>query len=133
MNNDAIIISRSVVNLNNHQRLNQHHLASLRPSRTIVERNGKQFLTEFKERMERRYVQISDENTGRLRLFEVTDYIPSKTVRSVRYNSQFPLQNGTSRNSFQSHQRLALPSISNNRTRTETPSNLLNFSNLSKF
>ena len=66
-----------------------HRRPVLRPIPT--EHNGKQYLTEFRERIERRYVRIFDENLGQVRFFEVTDYIPSKRIqllRSSRPNTQ---------------------------------------------
>jgi hypothetical protein len=138
MNNDVFIVSRSTMNLNNHRRLNGNHLSSFRPNRSIVERNGKQFLTEVKERMERRYVEVFDETTGRMRLFEVTDYIPSRTVRAMKPNVHFQSQNGISRNplppNFSSNHRPPLSSMPNNQTEpTITPSNLVDFNGLSKY
>lgn len=93
MNKDARIVYRSVVNLNPHRRINNRQLSSFEPQRSIVERNGKQFVTELKERMERRHVQVFDETTGRMRLFEVLDYIPSRVVRSAKNNPQLQPQN----------------------------------------
>ena len=93
MNKDPRIVYRSVVNLNHRQRMNNQLLSSFEPQRSIVERNGKQFVTEFKERMERRHVQVFDETTGRMRLFEVVDYIPSRVVRSAKSNPQIQSQN----------------------------------------
>lgn len=78
MHGEATVIARAVLELNQHRRPTKPTF-----SRTIVERNGKQYLTEMKERIERRYVQIFDENLGRMRLFEVTDYIPTRTVRPL--------------------------------------------------
>ncbi len=134
-NSDPIVISRSVINLDNHRRLNDNHLSSFRPSRSIVERNGKQFLTETKERMERRYVQVFDETTGQMRLFEVTDYIPSRTVRSIRANPQFQSQNGFSRNPLPSRFPLNnRPPMPNNRLDSaKSSSNLINFNGSSKY
>ena len=88
MNNDAVVMRRSIINLNKHQRLNNHQLTLTPPNRSIVERNGKQFLYRIKERMERRYVQVFDETRGQMRLFEVTDYIPTRTVRPLRHKPQ---------------------------------------------
>jgi hypothetical protein len=128
MNRDAMVVAHSVSNLN-------HRSSSFRPNRTIVERNGKQFVTEFKERMERRYVQVFDETTGRMRLFEVTDFIPSKTIRSIRNHRQAQIQNGPSRNIATSNPssdpRSARPPSANSRREAATQSNLLDFSDLS--
>ncbi len=126
MSKDASIIYRSVTNLNHHRRTNNHQLSSFGPSRSIVERNGKQFITEMKERMERRHVQVFDETTGQMRLFEVTDYIPSRIVRSMRIHPQ----NNTS--SFNNHS--VLPAITYNPTEpTKSSTNLVDFNGLSEF
>ncbi len=134
MNNDAFVIRRSFVNLNKHQRLNNNQLAISPPTRSIVERNGKKFLSELKERMERRYVQVFDENRGYMRLFEVTDYIPTRTVRSVNNNSQFQSRNNPSRNfmstGYPVNQRPSFRDTYNTRTK---PSNLLDFQGLSNY
>ena len=132
MNNDAFVIRRSIVNLNVHQRLNNKQLALSPQSRSIVERNGKQFLAELKERMERRYVEVFDEYTGQMRLFEVTDYIPSRSVRSIKKSPQFQ-----SRNMFPTRppvdQRHAFQNTPNGLSEPATPSNLRDFRNLSKY
>lgn len=77
---DATVIARTVIDFNSQRRAPKQLFPS---SRTIVERNGKQFRTEIKERIERRYVQIFDENLGRMRFFEVTDYIPTRIIQPV--------------------------------------------------
>ena len=102
MNGDARIVYRSVTNLNHHRRMDNRQLSSFEPQSSIVERNGKQFVTEIKQRMERRHVQIFDETTGRMRLFEVLDYIPSRVVRSAKSNPQIPPQNTDNRSSHSS-------------------------------
>jgi hypothetical protein len=131
MNSDATVISRSTINLKN------NHFSSFRPNRSIVERNGKQFFTELNERMERRYVQVFDEMTGRMRLFEVTDYIPSRIVRPMRANPQFSSQNRASRtplpSRFSLNNHSALPSMPTGRTEPSAPSNLVDFNGLSKY
>jgi hypothetical protein len=133
MNKDVNIIYRSVTNLNHHRRTNNNQLSLFGPNRSIVERNGKQFVTEMKERIERRHVQVLDETTGQIRLFEVTDYIPSRIVRSMRIHPQ----NGTSWNSVP-HQssfnhRSILPAITyNSQEPTKSSSNLVDFNGLSK-
>ncbi|CAF4001054.1 unnamed protein product, partial [Rotaria magnacalcarata] len=91
MNHDAVVIGRASMNLNNYQRFNNNHTSLHRPSRGIVEHNGKQFITEFKERIEHRYVQIFDEYLGQIRVFEVTDYIPTRVIRPMRNRIQYPL------------------------------------------
>ena len=83
MHGEATVIARTVIDLNHHRRATKPSYPLSRPSRTVVERNGKQYVTEMKERIERRYVQIFDDNLGRMRLFEVTDYIPTRTIRSL--------------------------------------------------
>jgi hypothetical protein len=98
MNGDAVVISRSVINPNNHQRKRNFISSSSRPSRTLIERNGKQFLTEFRERAERRYVQCFDESTQQMRFFEVIDYIPCRTIRPYKHKYQFLLQNNAFQN-----------------------------------
>jgi hypothetical protein len=133
MNKDANIIYRSVVNLNHHRRINNNQLSLFGPNRSIVEHNGKQFVMELKERMERRRIQVFDETTGQMRLFEVTDYIPTRTVRSMRIHPQ----NGTSWNSVPRHfsfnHRSILPAITTDRKEPVTSSNLVDFVGLSKF
>ena len=119
MKNDPIVIGRSIINLNKRS-------PSIRPNHVIVERNGKQFLTELSARMERRYVQIFDETTSQIRLFEVTDYIPTKTVRSMkkRYHSLTP--------NFSINHRPGFPPTPKGRTTIQTASNLVHSSDLSK-
>jgi hypothetical protein len=92
MNGDAIVISRSVINTNGHRRRNLSS-SPFRPSLTIVERNGKQFLIEFRERTERRYVQCFDESTQQMRFFEVNDYIPYRIIRPYKHKYQYLSQN----------------------------------------
>jgi hypothetical protein len=137
MDNDAFVIRRSFVNLNKHQRSNNNQLTISPPSHSIVERNGKKFLTELKERMERRYVQVFDENRGYMRLFEVTDYIPTRTVRSMKNNSQFQSRNNPPRNfmsdGYPVNQRPSFRDTYNTRTKPATPSNLLDFQGLSNY
>ena len=87
-NSDATVIFRSVLNLDDQQRWTVSPLSSIRARPTIVEHRGQQFLSEYRERLERRYVQVYDESVGRMRFFEVTDYIPSRTVRPVRQFNQ---------------------------------------------
>lgn len=105
MTGDARIVYRSVTNLNHHRRIDNRQLSSFEPQRSIVERNGKQFVTEIKQRMERRHVQIFDETTGRVRLFEVLDYIPSRVVRSAKSTGQRQIPNDDSRSSHSSSSR----------------------------
>lgn len=88
LNDDATVIFRSVLNLDDHRRSNKFPLARTPPRPTIVEHRGKQFLSEYRERIERRYVQVFDESVGRMRFFEVTDFIPSQTVRPMRQSNQ---------------------------------------------
>ncbi|CAF1462653.1 unnamed protein product [Adineta ricciae] len=125
MSNDPVIIRRSVVNLNKHRRTDDNQLATYASRPTIIERNGKQFVTEVKERMERRYVQIFDEATGQMRLFEVTDYIPTRTVTSVR-NS--PQRSFSTRSPF--NQRPSSRGTLNSRPEPTATSTLVNFSDL---
>jgi len=141
MNNDAIVISRSVINLDNHRHSHHNRFSSFRPNRSIIERNGKQFLTELNERLEQRYVEVFDETAGRRRLFEVTDYIPSRIIREIRPNSQFQSQNSISRNplppKFSSNPPPLPPPMSSNRREPLPPlsssSNLVDFKGLSKY
>jgi hypothetical protein len=88
LNGDATVIFRTVLNLDDYQRWNQFPLTHTRPQPTIVEHQGKQFVSEYRERLERRSVQVFDESVGRMRYFEVTDYIPSRTVRPMQQFSQ---------------------------------------------
>ncbi|CAF3922726.1 unnamed protein product, partial [Adineta steineri] len=57
---NTIVLSSSVIGLNDQQHFNNHSSSSLRRPPTLVKRNGKQFIIEFKERTERRYVQYND-------------------------------------------------------------------------
>lgn len=137
MSKDANIIYRSVVNLNHHRRVNNNQLASFGPNRSIVERNGKQFVTELKERMERRHVQVFDPTTGQMRLFEVTDYIPSRTVRSIRIHPENNVSSNSLPRNFSSNHRSTLPAITYDRKESPAAaavvSNLVDFNGLSKF
>ncbi|UJR10452.1 hypothetical protein I4U23_014656 [Adineta vaga] len=134
MNTDPVIVRRSVINLNKHRRTENNQLASYTSRPTIVERNGKQFVTQTKERLERRYVQIFDEMTGGMRLFEVTDYIPTRTVTSVRNSPQLPVHNNATRHSFSTrssfNQHSPSRNILNSRPELTIPSNLVNFKDL---
>ncbi|CAF2794804.1 unnamed protein product [Rotaria sp. Silwood2] len=134
MNNDAHVIARSVINFNNHQRLNKYQLSPLRPNRTIIEYNGKQFLTELRERMEQRFVEIFDEYTGQMRLFEVTDYIPTRIIRSITGKPQSQIQRKALFNRVpprvplnQNSRRLPMAS---DRKQAPPPSNLVDFKDL---
>jgi hypothetical protein len=124
MNSEAAVISRSVINPNDHRRTRSHFSSSFRPFRTIVERNGKQFLVEFKERTERRYVQCIDETTHQMRFFEVIDCIPCRIIRPYKHKSQSLSQNDTSQNTFlptrRSNQRPAPPPIPSDRLFPQT-------------
>lgn len=113
---DPVVISRASINIDKHRgQLKKYVSPSFQPMRTIVERNGQQFVVEFKERIEQRYVQCIDENTNKKRYFEVTDCIPYRIIRPYKHRSQFVLRNDSSQNSslstLPSNQRLALPSI----------------------
>jgi len=117
---DAVVISRSVINQNDQQRTRNHFSSSFRPFYTTVEHNGKQFLVESKERIERRYVQCIDETTHQIRSFEVIDYVPYKIIRPYKHKSQYLSQKDTSQNTFlptlRSNQRPALSPIPNDRS-----------------
>ncbi|CAF0865473.1 unnamed protein product [Rotaria sordida] len=95
INNDAIVIARSVINFNNQRQFNNNQLSSFQPNGTIIEHNGKQYLTDLRERIEQRCVEIFDENTGRIRLFEVTDYIPTRIIQTISSIPQSQLQRRT--------------------------------------
>lgn len=137
MSNDAIIIARSIISPNSHRRFINNHSSSYHPDGKIVEYNGKQFRTEYKERIERRYVQIFDQSTGRVRLFEVTDYVPTKIVRSIRHKSHPHLQNKSlsypQTITYPSNQGSANSTTLNNRPEPLASSKLLGFTNLSKY
>jgi hypothetical protein len=136
MKDDAVVMSRSVLNPNNHRRSKNHRFSSSRPFRTIVERNGKQFLVEFKERTERRYVQCIDETTHQTRSFEVIDRIPYRIIRPYKNKSQSLSQKDTSQNTFVPKFRLnqypALPPVLNDGSKTVAPANPIENRNLSK-
>jgi len=86
MTDSAFIISRSIVNPND--RLYTKYVSStFKPFRSVIERNGQQFLVEFEERIEKRYVKCLDETTQKTRLFEVIDRIPCRTIRPYSRNS----------------------------------------------
>ncbi|CAF1128352.1 unnamed protein product [Adineta steineri] len=136
MTSEPTIIRRSIIDLNKHRRLNNNQLTSYPPNRSVIERNGKQFLTELRERLERRYVQIFDESTGQMRLFEVTDYIPTRTVKSVTNSPQLSLHRNAIRNSFSprsssfNQHSSARNKLNNPIQTTTTPSNLVDFNDL---
>ncbi|CAF3686333.1 unnamed protein product, partial [Adineta steineri] len=103
------------------QHFNNHSSSSLRRPPTLVKRNGKQFIIEFKERTERRYVQYNDDQTHQKRIFEVTDCIPYRTIKPYMRESQSSLNNDSLSNSLHS----SLPSI----PKTRLESNKLSSSN----
>ena len=88
MNGGAVIIARSIIQPEKQQRTRDHFPVPSRSSSTIIEHHGKQFLTELKERTERRYVQYFDEETHQMRFFEVTDSIPYRVIRPLNQNIQ---------------------------------------------
>jgi len=135
---DAVVISRSVINLNDQREETKNHFSSsFRPFCTIVERNGQQFLAEFQERIERRYVQCIDETTHQKRLFEVIDCIPYRTVRPYKHKSQYLSQNDISQSAFfpirRSNQRRTLSPIPNDRSETVAQSKSIDNKNLSMY
>lgn len=91
-NDDAVVISRSVANLGNYPRHANDYSSSLRRNSSIVEYHGRKYITEFQERVERRYVQIFDTDLGRMRVFEVTDYVPTKIIKPLRNRPLYPSQ-----------------------------------------
>ncbi|CAF3391409.1 unnamed protein product [Rotaria sp. Silwood1] len=134
MYNDAHVIARSVLNFDNHQQFNNYQLSPFRPNHTIIEHNGKQFLTELRARMERRYVEVFDQYEGRMRLFEVTDYIPTRIIREIRSTPASQSQRRAPTNrllpnfpSSQNSRRLTMPS---DRTQATQRSNLVDFMDL---
>jgi hypothetical protein len=98
INGDTTVISRSLINSDDHRYLKNHHSSSFQPYSIVVEHNGKQFLVEFKERTELRYVQFIDEITHQMKCFEVIDCIPCRIVRPYRRISQSLPQDNTSEN-----------------------------------
>lgn len=88
MNGGAVIIARSIIQPEKQQRTRDHLPVPSRSSSTIIEHHGKQFLTELKERTERRYVQYFDEETHQMRFFEVTDSIPYRVIRPLHQDIQ---------------------------------------------
>ena len=127
MHRDANIIYRSIIHFNHHRRINNNQFSFFGPQQSTVERNGKQFLIEFKERMERRHVQVFDETMGKMRLFEVVDFIPSRTVRSIKANPQFQAPNHVPPR-FSSTRPSALPAMINQRIEPAPPSNVVGLS-----
>lgn len=81
---DATVISRDVSKRNDPRCIESQYPSSFQPRRSILERNGRKFVMESKQRTERRYVQCVDEATQRIRYFEVVDCIPSRTVRPYK-------------------------------------------------
>jgi len=119
---DPVVISRSFIDINDQQQKRNHFSSSFRPFNTIVERNGEQFLVEFKERTERRYVQYIDETTHQKRVFEVTDCIPYRTIRPYRDKSQYLSQNDIVR-----------PPILDDHPKSVAPANPIDNGSLSKY
>jgi hypothetical protein len=128
INGDAVVISRSVVNLHDELKLKNHCSSSCQPRRIVVERDGKQFFVEYKERTELRYVQYMDETTHQMRCFEVTDCIPYRIIRPYRDKSESVLQNDVSQNTFIP----ALRSVPNGQSETVTPLNSIGENSSSK-
>ena len=124
-NGDAVVISRAVVNANDYQRPRNNRSSSVQPFRTTVERNGKQFLVDFNERTELRFVQYVDEITHQARFFEVIDHIPCRVIRPYKYKSQSTLQNDASQDSSlptrRSNHRSARSRVSNGRSEIAAP------------
>lgn len=88
-NSDAFVVSRFVTKRHDRQHIEDNHYSSrTQPVTSIIEHNGKQFCVTPKQRTEHRYVQCFDEATHTMRLFEVTDYIPTRSIRPYRYNNQ---------------------------------------------
>ena len=117
MNGDTVIISQSTMNINDPEISKNYSSLSVRPLRTIVERNGKQFLVESKDRIEQRYVQYTDEISHQKRLFEVIDCIPYRIIRPYQDKSQSLSPNDLSQNTLlptlQSNQCSLLPPVHN--------------------
>ncbi|CAF0875325.1 unnamed protein product [Rotaria sp. Silwood1] len=121
MYGDAVVISRSIMDRNNQRCLQNHCSTSFRPNRSIVQHNGKQFIVEFTQRIEQRFIQFMDKKTNRMRFFDVIDCIPSTIVRSYGSKSQSLSQNSTSRPNHRSDQCLARQQIPNYRSQTVIP------------
>ncbi|CAF3805356.1 unnamed protein product [Rotaria sordida] len=122
MNNNSAVISRSIMTRNDLRCLKNYYSSLFRPEWSIVEHNGKQFVVEFTQRTERRFVQFMDDKTHQMRLFEVIDCIPSTIIRPYKRKSQSLLPNDTSRLDRRSNQRRGLQPISNYRS----PSSFVN-------
>ncbi|CAF2528806.1 unnamed protein product [Rotaria sp. Silwood2] len=122
---EAVVISRSTMNRNDPRCLKNHYTSSFRPNRSIVEHNGKQFIVEFAQRAECRYVQYMDEKTNQMRYFEVVDCMPSTIIRPYRYKSQPLSRNDTPRLDHRSNQCLALQQIPSDRSQAVTPSSFI--------
>jgi len=137
MTGDPVVTSRSFININDQQEKRNHFSSSFRPFSTIIERNGEQFLVEFKERTERRYVEYIDETTHQKRVFEVTDCIPYRTIRPYRQKSQYLSQNDISQNncppSLQSNRQPVRPPILDDQSKSVVLSNFIDNRSLSKY
>ncbi|CAF4364040.1 unnamed protein product, partial [Rotaria sordida] len=84
MNSNSAVISRSIMTRNDLRCLKNYYSSLFRPEWSIVEHNGKQFVVEFTQRTERRFVQFMDDKTHQMRLFEVIDCIPSTIIRPYK-------------------------------------------------
>ncbi|CAF3379189.1 unnamed protein product [Rotaria sp. Silwood1] len=133
MYGDAVVISRSIMDRNNQRCLQNHCSTSFRPNRSIVQHNGKQFIVEFTQRIEQRFIQFMDKKTNRMRFFDVIDCIPSTIVRSYGSKSQSLSQNSTSRPNHRSDQCLARQQIPNYRSQTVIPLSFIDKRSFSKY
>lgn len=120
MNGDAVVISRSIIQPEKEQGTRDHLPTLSSSSSTIIEHHGKQFLTELRERTERRYVQYYDEETHQMRFFEVIDSIPYRVIRPLNQNIQSRSQS-VSVFPHQSKRRAILPSASIDQLNEQLP------------
>ena len=97
---DVTAIPHFVRNQSDSRSSKKHRCLPLPSYPIIVERNGKQFYVKSGQRIERRYVQLTDPMTYKIRYFEVTDFIPYLIIRRYRYQSQSLRQNDTSQRTY---------------------------------
>ncbi|CAF1249138.1 unnamed protein product, partial [Didymodactylos carnosus] len=76
---NAVVLSHSSINLGR----GQHVMNQFQPTRIIANRNGRQYIEDMNERIEKRFVRCTND-FGEKKYFEVIDIIPIKTVQ--RYN-----------------------------------------------
>ncbi|CAF0787584.1 unnamed protein product [Didymodactylos carnosus] len=76
---NTTVLARSSFNI----RRAQYGAGTFNHGRTIINRNGEQYIEDMNERIDRRFVRSID-NNGVKRYYEVIDIIPTKTVRRYK-------------------------------------------------